>query len=89
MWLWLSGELPENERRHWQRHVQSCPRCQELLATADAVQDQYRRLQQYGARERVIRTLTRQAQASLRAGWLSRFQTSFSTLASLLDFHMI
>jgi hypothetical protein len=31
--------------------------------------------------------LTRQAQAPLRAGWLSRFQTSFSTLASLLDFH--
>jgi hypothetical protein len=64
MWLWLSGEMPAPEQQFWQRHVQACSRCREMLATAQSVQKKYAGLPLYAAPESLIQKLLTEAKPS-------------------------
>jgi hypothetical protein len=87
LWLLISGEVPEERRQLWQRHLQYCARCQEVLAMAQAVQTQYASLPVYKAPERVIRSLAHQAKLQKEeAGWLDKASGWFSTLSWRYDF---
>ncbi len=82
MWLLVSGEMPEDKQRLWQRHLQDCSHCQEVLAAAQAVQTQYARLPLEEAPERLVRSLACQAERQKEnVGWLERISRWFSTFA--------
>ncbi len=79
MWLLLSDELPDHEERFWQRHLQTCPRCQEKLAEARSLQAHYMRLPFYDAPERVIQQLFQPAKPRRETnGWLRALIRFFS-----------
>lgn len=69
MWLWLSHEMPAPEQQFWQRHVQACSRCREMLATAQSVQEKYAGLPLYAAPERTIQKLISQATPPQKLKW--------------------
>lgn len=73
MWLLLSGELPMTEEKFWQAHLQSCARCQEVFADAQAVQEQYARLPLVDAPERAVQKIIRRAQPQRRLVWWESF----------------
>jgi hypothetical protein len=64
MWLWLSHEMPAPEQQFWQRHLQACSRCREMLATAQSVQEKYAGLPLYAAPESLIQKLLSEAKPS-------------------------
>jgi hypothetical protein len=87
MWLLLSGELPEDEKQLWQRHIQTCSRCQDAWATAHSVQAQYAKLPANDAPERLIQNLIHQAKLRREEiGRLSALKRFFSTLTSGLEY---
>lgn len=86
LWLLISGEMPQDRQQFWQRHLQSCPRCQETLANAQALQTQYMRLPLYETPEKLVRSLAHQARRQEEAGRLGRISRWFSTVAWHFDF---
>jgi anti-sigma factor RsiW len=87
MWLLVSGEMPEDQQQFWQRHLQDCPRCQEVLAAAQAVQTQYASLPLYEAPEGLVRRLAHEAKLQKEeVGWLENISRWFPTIAWRYDF---
>lgn len=69
MWLWLSGELPEEEQQYWKQHLQNCSHCQEALATAQTVQDHYASLPLYEVRDKLVHNLIRKSKTQKKLVW--------------------
>jgi hypothetical protein len=87
LWLFVSGEMPPDRQQFWQRHLQNCAHCREVLATAQAVQAQYMRLPLYEVPERLVRSLVQQAKLQqVKVGRLVRISRWFSTVACRFDF---
>jgi hypothetical protein len=83
MWLLFSGELSAAEEKFWQAHLQSCTRCREVFADAQAVQEQYARLPLVDAPERVVQKIIRPAQPQRRLVWWELFAPRLSLFFDL------
>jgi len=83
MWLLLSGELPVAEEKFWQAHLQSCVRCREVFADAQAVQEQYARSPLADAPERIVQKVIRRTQPQRRLVWWELFAPRLSLFFDL------
>jgi len=68
-WLYVGRELPDEENRRWERHLESCVSCRLRLEEAESTLEMYGALPEADAPEDVIRSVVARAEQPSASIW--------------------